>query len=170
MSLYGSKQGGTATSRSSLKRVIRRLTATLSNLRGSSTDEHRGLDYASLVSLCDSSRTDAIRAMTDLSSRLSARSHLGSSCTRSANSRGSSRSHCRKRNPGVGTNRRSSSRGGPRTSHEARDKRVSNITMSTNSTKLGELRHLGVSHGQGSKAAYPRRLQKHNTPAKNKKR
>ena len=161
--LRDSEQDETATSRGSLRRVIRRLTATLSNLHGSSStaNYHCRLDHGSLISLCDSSRADAIRTMTDLSSRLSTRSNPKSTSTGPAKPQRSSRTY-----------HRSHARDRSRISRDSRDKRLSRITMSTSSTKLGEIRHhSGASHGQDSRAAYPQRLQRQDsTPVKSKRR
>ena len=155
----------TATSRGSLKRVIRRLTETLSSIGGtkSTTEVTRGgLDYASLVSLCDSSRSDAIRTMTDLSTRLSV---SNSAVSASPRPRHSSTPRHGGRHSRLGMTRESSSRDAPRAK-----KRLSRTTMSSNSTKLGEVRRPGAWHGQEPRVAYPRRLQKHDAPVKRKKR
>lgn len=171
----------TAASRGSLRRVLRSLTATLSGLgvsfgRGEAKDMQPGvrLDYSSLVSLSNSSQADAVRAMTDLSSRISSQSSVCSlavsSSRLSKRSKQSKRgrqsgssvhhhsrpTHRNRRDESSKKDERPRSRGhsdhvGPEQPH-----RLSRITMSSASTKLGEVRGHGR-HNQGSVAAYPRR-------------
>ena len=165
------------------------------------------LSYASLVSLCNSSHTDAVRAMTDLSSRIGSRAGSRASGSSSsvvtatnasvAASTRSSKSS-RSRRDGTGKKHRSSGGGAaqprrgkkghrddkhasaaadrgsrPKTktktresgdksrerdrsgSSSSRSKRASRLTMSSASTKLGEVRRHGR-RDQQSGVAYPR--------------
>lgn len=144
---------GDANSRSSLRRIIRRLRAALLSAQQGSPSKH-GLDYASLVSLCDSSRSEAIRTMTDLSSRIASSPRLPSRAS-GGSSHGGSRKSSRSDKPSRGHSRdfgrqRSS---GHRVSL---DRRYSKITSSSDSTKLGEVRRRSASD-RGREAAYPRR-------------
>lgn len=188
-------QKGDATSRGSLRRVLRSLTTTMSGLGswfarkdGDSMPPDGGLDYSSLVSLCNSSQADAVRAMTDLSSRISSRKSARSltasstkSSKRSTKSHSSSSSstghrHQHSHREKSGSEHRRPETRGPeqrgskhrsdhgRTMHRrswseasrsSQLKRLSQVTTSTDSTKIGELRGRG-GRKQGSVAAYPR--------------
>lgn len=213
----------TASSRKSLSRVVGRLTTTMAGLgtwftRGEATalQSDGAMTYSSLVSLCNSSHTDAVRAMTDLSSRIS--SHAGSrtsvrssvvaasvstkpKSTSKSNSKSKpklkSKSKSSKRSEGHrSSSARSRHRHAPKdkleatdqsstpktktrtgaksrkehgdkpegrdrsgSTHSTRTKRLSRLTMSSASTKLGEVRGHGRGRGrpdQQSVAAYPR--------------
>ncbi|KAG9250379.1 uncharacterized protein F5Z01DRAFT_677822 [Emericellopsis atlantica] len=144
---------GDANSRSSLRRIIRRLRAALIGAKEGSTSKH-GLDYASLVSLCDSSRSEAIRTMIDLSSRIASSPRLPSRAS-SGSSHGGSRKSSRGDKPSRGHSgdvKRQRSRG----HRVSLDRRYSKNTSSSDSTKLGEVRRRGASD-RGREATYPRR-------------
>jgi hypothetical protein len=144
-------------------------------------DAHPGvrLDYSSLISLSSSSQVDAVRAMAELSSRISSQSSVRSLAAwsnrsskhskhskHSKRSRSAARRHqtlnhrgvreARLAKAGLGKKDESarirdhSTRKGPE--HQ---QRLSRITMSSDSTKLGEVRGRR-SDGQGSVAVYPR--------------
>ena len=152
-----------AESKSSLNGIIRKLTSTLTNLRTSHPmRQPNDLDYGSLVSLCSSSRSDAIRTMSDLSTRLSnasrssvagqaASSHAHHSRKRHHRRNFSSSSREEIGDSGHMSRRHSSA------SRQFRKTRVSRLTMSTDSTKLGEVRRREST--KPVKPAYPRRLQ-----------
>lgn len=200
---------GDAKSRKSLRQVLRRLAATMAGLgawfsSGEVTDlqPNEMVSYSSLVSLCNASHTDAVRAMTNLSSRIGSQagSRAGSrasiagtmvtTTTASAKSKSRSKSksskrpekrhssasslsgrqHARREAELRDTKRSSKPRTRTRarahgeTSHEqartgsARSKpseRLSWLTISSASTKLGEVRGHGRRHKQPT-TAYPR--------------
>ncbi|KAF6835837.1 hypothetical protein CPLU01_04114 [Colletotrichum plurivorum] len=72
LSLNGSHlQKGDATARSSLRKVIKRLTSALTRLLSLGRTQNSVIDYQSWRSLSSSSRVDAVKAINDLSRRLS---------------------------------------------------------------------------------------------------
>lgn len=179
-------------SRGSLKNIVGKLKVAVSNLMGTlSRDPHHAVDYASLISLSNSSQLDAVRTMSDLSHRIKRQPSTASKLSKASSSRSSKTSRSakitkahtsssasvgdgavpssvRSRQRTDGNHRRSrDSRGGDnhrRMQHSAHrskdvdegdlDRRVSIITTSSNSTKIGELRR---HEGRGGRrpAAYP---------------
>lgn len=146
----------TATARSSLRKIIKRLTSALTRLlslgRGT---RNPVIDYQSWRSLSNSSRVDAVKAINDLSRRLS------SSAVRSSSSSSNKSKHARgTRAPGKLSNRRYKKFTSDKTSHGQHveqtkppnlpagpsfvpqldcNRRISMTTMSSGSTKLGEI-------------------------------
>jgi hypothetical protein len=179
-------------SRGSLKNIVARLKAAVSSLTGAlSRDPHHAVDYASLVSLSNSSQLDAVRTMSDLSHRLKRQPSTASKLSKASSSRSSKSSRSaritkaytsssvsvgdgvvpssvRSRHRKDSNHRRSRDSGGSghrgRMQHSAQrskgievgdlDRRVSMMTTSSNSTKIGELRR---HEGRGGRrpAAYP---------------
>ncbi|KAH8174280.1 hypothetical protein LIA77_05699 [Sarocladium implicatum] len=114
----------TATARSSLRRLVRRLRAFLDNLMGSlGLDHQRDLDYGSLVALSTGSGLEAIRTMTDLSERVS---------TRTTSSDGIIRGKSRRR-----PNQRETSK---RDSSSRSDRSVSRSTSKSQSSRVTKVK------------------------------
>ncbi|KAK7935088.1 hypothetical protein PG985_000583 [Apiospora marii] len=67
---------GDAPSKAAIRRILDRLKAAIMNLLGMVKTQKPALDYASLMSLSNASRVDAIRTMEQLSLRLSSSSSL----------------------------------------------------------------------------------------------
>jgi hypothetical protein len=166
---------GDSAARSSLRRVVRKLTSTLANLMRTFTSQP--VDHASLMSLSNASRLDAIRTMSDLSSRVGSTTSLRSTrsrkSTKSRSGRQKSRSH-----DGVTEAKDPSRRHRSKSSKErpkerpksdvtkndreaaaaaaaAYNKRISVATMSSESTKLGEIRAARVQNPLHQKVTYP---------------
>lgn len=79
-----------AASRSKLKRILDRLKGAILNILHTSKTQQPSIDYASLVSLSNSSRIDAIKTMDELSHRLSKPSSSSLSGKRKSSSSSSS--------------------------------------------------------------------------------
>lgn len=86
---------GDSRSRSKIRHILDRLKASILNLLSMAKTQHPVLDYESLMSLSNSSRVDAIKAMDQLSQRLSSSSSLTRK-NRRPKSPGSSSTHIRK--------------------------------------------------------------------------
>ncbi|KAH7309437.1 hypothetical protein B0I35DRAFT_482214 [Stachybotrys elegans] len=149
---------GDAAARSSMRRLVRRLTSKLASVM--QTFARQPVDYGSLESMVNSSRRDAIRTMTDLSSRVGSRSSLLSISTTkshrsSASRRQGRKTHAKKKEEGKQSRRSSRSTQRSTQKHQARDKRVSMATMSSDSTKLGEVRRRQGSELGPQRVTYP---------------
>jgi hypothetical protein len=152
-----------AAARSSLRKVIRKLTSTLANLMRTFT--HQPIDHESLMSLSSASRLDAIRTMSDLSGRVGSTYSLRSTRSHgSKKSRGRShtkRSHDKGSRHESSKHRSRSSKGGRvspepnKNAHDFQSKRVSMATISSGSTKLGEIRGSRVQNSLPHKVTYP---------------
>lgn len=159
----------TAAARSSLRRIIRLLTSTLATIQGSFTGHNSnksnsrlrrgvGVDYASLVSLCESSKSDALQTMTDLSGRLSKRG-ASTASQRSRRSRASTKSH----RDAVTATKRAYHHPHRRPIQTSDTQRLWRISTSSNSTKLGEVRrhrrdnYANAADPASSRVAYPKR-------------
>ena len=157
----------TAPARMSLRQVVKKLTQTIEALLHSVMRKKRqSLDYDSLGLLSNTSRVDAIRTMSDLSRRVGSQSSLASRSSRTTNSSPTSRPRAKhsRRTPGAeargpsDSHRENQARHPSKSSQERRDKRVSILTMSSDSTKLGEVRwRRGTHHSNefGRQPAYP---------------
>ncbi|KAJ4263184.1 hypothetical protein NW762_006806 [Fusarium torreyae] len=180
---------GDAPARSALRRIVKKLTTTLTDVVRTFHDpKGQPVNYESLLALSNGSSLDAIRTMNDLSSRVG--STISPSSRGSIVSRGRQRSRRHKHNQQTGTRseRRSEGRskrdrtkskqsasrrgrasadrhsrqgsGGRQTPEIlAAHKRVSIMTTSSDSTKLGEIRRRlskqRPDEGYGKKVAYP---------------
>lgn len=149
-----------APARSALRRIVKKLTTALAEVvRSSHGRKGQAINYETLAALSNGSSSDAIRTMSDLSSR------VGS--TTSTVSRGRQRSRRHSRKPVTKSERHSqgrskkrdktrsskpaSHRGRPSVDrHHRKDRhspeilathRISILTTSSDSTKLGEIRH-----------------------------
>jgi hypothetical protein len=150
----------TAAARSSLRKVIRKLTSTLASLMRTFTREP--IDYGSLMSLSNESRLSAIRTMSDLSGRVGSTYSLCSTKSHgSKKSRGRSQSkrsqnkepkRCSRDHRSKTSSDRKRS---PETKRDSYNKRVSMVTMSSESTKLGEIRASRVHGSTHHKVTYP---------------
>ncbi|KAJ4320000.1 hypothetical protein N0V84_006078 [Fusarium piperis] len=168
-----------APARSSLRRIVKKLTTALANVvHALGGHEHQPVDYESLVALSNGSSLEAIRAMSDLSSRVG--STVSSRSRGSVVSRGRQRSgrndrqrEVRSQKHSGGRSKRdktrsrksaSASRGGMRSTDRHRQQtpgakrtpeapgdrnRISIVTRSSVSTKLGEVRRRGSRQGHG---------------------
>ncbi|KAH7141176.1 hypothetical protein B0J13DRAFT_52528 [Dactylonectria estremocensis] len=180
---------GDAASRSALRQVARRLTAALAEVVSRIGGRRPpAVDYNSLLALSKVSSLDAVRTINDLSSRVSSRTSSVSS-QRSTVSRGRPRSR-RHRQQSEGHVRPSMSGGGRRSkskrskskkpaSQSSRqhlrqpsrnhrvvtasrnENRISILTMSSDSTKLGEIRRRQSKQALAAKATYPIDLYPH---------
>jgi hypothetical protein len=156
-----------APARSALKRIVKKLTTTLTDIICSSRDGKRQpVRYESLVALSNGSSIEAIRTMNDLSSRVGSRSTIsqGSVVSRGRqrshrhdqkarnrskkHSEGRSKSHTKERKESssrqqrspVDRHRQRSSKGRHSPDKPTPHQRVSILTISSDSTKLGEIR------------------------------
>ncbi|KAH7152980.1 hypothetical protein EDB81DRAFT_439744 [Dactylonectria macrodidyma] len=180
---------GDAASRSALRRVAKRLTAALGEVVSRVGGQRSPtVDYNSLLALSKGSSLDAVRTINDLSSRVSSKTSSVSS-QRSTVSRGRPRStHHHQQSEGRA--RQSMSKGGRRSKSERskskqpasqpsrqplrqssrnhrvmtaskNENRISILTMSSDSTKLGEIRRRQSRQGLGGRATYPMHLYPH---------
>ncbi|KAM0354117.1 hypothetical protein ACHAPU_001152 [Fusarium lateritium] len=154
---------GDTPARSALKRIVKKLTTALTGVvQSSNSQKGQVINYETLLALSNGSSLDAIRTMSDLSSRVGSttsavsrgrqrfRRHTRISATiteKSSQGRYSKRNKTRSKKPSShrgrppvdGRNYRGSrNRGSPEifATH-----RVSLLTTSSDSTKLGEIRH-----------------------------
>lgn len=170
LSVTGSHlEKGDAAARSSLKRIIKRLTSAMTRLlRVMTRTQSPAIDYRSLRSLSNSSRLDAVRTINDLSRRLS------STSLKSKSSKKSKR-HTRiiPPNKEVRPKHGRSTKGKFNRPEELEvrepmpaliastfvvpqnspDRRVSMATMSSGSTKLGEVRPRKLHRKQSDNSA-----------------
>ncbi|KAL3607117.1 hypothetical protein FPOAC2_02092 [Fusarium poae] len=173
---------GDAPARSALRRIVKKLTTTLTSIV-SHDGKRQPVRYESLLALSNGSSIEAVRTMNDLSSRVGSRSTISQS---SVVSRGRQRSHRhdhkarnksqklpdtkdRKRHSGHQQqssvsrhrhrHRHGSSKGRRSSDKPTPHNRVSILTMSSDSTKLGEIRRRISKQrpveGYENMAAYP---------------
>ncbi|XEU99418.1 hypothetical protein FSHL1_004705 [Fusarium sambucinum] len=177
---------GDAPARSALRRIVKKLTTTLTNIV-SHDGKRQPVRYESLLALSNGSSIEAVRTMNDLSSRVGSRSTITQN---SVVSRGRQRSHrhdhkarnksqklpesrprsdtkerkrhsSRQQQSSVSRSRhrQRSSKGRRSPDKSAPHNRVSILTMSSDSTKLGEIRRRLSKQrpveGYGNMAAYP---------------
>ncbi|WXC56246.1 hypothetical protein SNK03_002179 [Fusarium graminearum] len=191
---------GDAPARSALRRIIKKLTSTLTNIV-SHDGKQQPVRYESLLALSNGSSIEAVRTMNDLSSRVGSRSTISQG---SVVSRGRRRSHrhdqkarnksekrsegrlrsdnkerkrhsSRQQRSSVGRHRQPSSKGRRHSPDKpATYNRVSILTMSSDSTKLGEIRRRLSKQrpveGYESMAAYPLYYSPHNEVVQTRKR
>ncbi|WYZ46476.1 hypothetical protein EsH8_IX_000701 [Colletotrichum jinshuiense] len=160
LSVSGSHlEKGDAAAQSSLKKVINRLTSAMTRLlRLITRGQNPIIDYQSLKTLSNSSRVDAVKTINDLSRRLSTSSARSSSSASSKKERRQKRSNLPRKPQESKSDRtysQQASREGEEQEHRnalsvtaavpvrARqidaNKRVSMATVSSGSTKLGEI-------------------------------
>ncbi|PTD12857.1 hypothetical protein FCULG_00004657 [Fusarium culmorum] len=165
---------GDAPARSALRQIIKKLTSTLTNIV-SHDGKQQPVRYESLLALSNGSSIEAVRTMNDLSSRVGSRSTISQG---SVVSRGRRRSHrhdqkarnksekrsegrlrsdnkerkrhsSRQQRSSVGRHRQPSSKGRRHSPDKpATYNRVSILTMSSDSTKLGRSDDASQSKGQ----------------------
>lgn len=153
----------TAAARSSMRRVIRKLRASLASLKRTFT--RHPVDYDSVEFLFSTSRLEAISTMGDLSSRVASQTSLQSVSNRSSRSSRSSRQNGKDRKPRPKRHRHASlSRPSDRTGRSpskividarTRVRPLSMATTSSESTKLGEIRRRHGSDLVPHLVAYP---------------
>ena len=159
--------------------MIAKLTSALSDLGLKlSRNKRDALDYRSLATLSRASQLEALQTMTDLSRRLGSRSSLTVSeprrvsYSRRSKSRGSTESTISKASSKLSKNNRVSSRQRSRSKRLSRQEtRYSSLTMSSNSTKIGEIRQRDRHRHQANVVAYPRQRDLNRTmPVRPKKK
>ncbi|EYB34395.1 hypothetical protein FG05_01901 [Fusarium graminearum] len=178
---------GDAPARSALRRIIKKLTSTLTNIV-SHDGKQQPVRYESLLALSNGSSIEAVRTMNDLSSRVGSRSTISQGSVKARNksekrSEGRLRSDkkerkrhsSRQQRSSVGRHRQPSSKGRRHPPDKpATYNRVSILTMSSDSTKLGEIRRRLSKQrpveGYESMAAYPLYYSPHNEVVQTRKR
>ncbi|KAH6994831.1 hypothetical protein EDB80DRAFT_688851 [Ilyonectria destructans] len=174
---------GDAASRSALRRVVRKLKAALGEVIGSlAGGRPPTVDYNSLLALSNGSSLDAVRTINELSSRVSSRASSISS-RRSMVSRGRPRSRRHHQQSDGQVKLRKSENGRRSKSERSKSKnyasqsprrrlhkssqshhtlaasgnenRISILTTSSDSTKLGEIRRRQSRQGIAARATYP---------------
>ncbi|KEY65768.1 hypothetical protein S7711_08707 [Stachybotrys chartarum IBT 7711] len=150
-------EDGDAAARSSMRRVIRKLRASLASLKR--TFARQPVDYDSVEFLFSTSRLEAISTMGDLSSRVASQITLQSVSSRSSRQNGKDRNPRSKRHRHA-SHSRQGGRTGRSPSKIAVDTRtrirpLSMATTSSESTKLGEIRRRHGSDLVPHLVAYP---------------
>jgi hypothetical protein len=169
-----------APARSALRRIVKKLTTALTEVvRSSHGRKGQAINYETLAALSNGSSSDAIRTMTDLSSRVGSASAVSRGRQRSrrhnhklvTKSERHSQGKSKKRDK-TRSSKPASHRGRPTVDrHHRQDRkgrhspellathRISILTTSSDSTKLGEIRHRlskpRPTEEFGNKVAYP---------------
>lgn len=157
--------------RLSLQKLVRRLEAAVKkSLQSFPTNKTQRLEYASLMSLSDASTQEAMRTMSALSSRI----HMGRRMQKRGLGSTPSKSHAPRRQ----TNRRERQRFisvGDSGRQESRKTSVhscvsqasgSSQTLSSESTKIGEIRRTKQFPKRHVRAAYPTPLLRRENPSR----